>query len=41
EVLGYGGTSDAMNMASPAAEGMEAVVRLALEDAGCPPEAID
>jgi len=41
EVLGYGGTSDAMNMASPAAEGMEAVVRLALEDAGCAPEAID
>jgi 3-oxoacyl-[acyl-carrier-protein] synthase II len=33
EVLGYGGTSDAVNMASPGPDGMEAAVRLALADA--------
>ncbi|MCB9759978.1 MAG: beta-ketoacyl-[acyl-carrier-protein] synthase family protein [Alphaproteobacteria bacterium] len=41
EVLGYGGTSDAMNMASPAPEGMKAAVMLALADAGLSPEDID
>lgn len=34
EVLGYAGYTDGENMASPAAEGMERVVRLALADAG-------
>jgi 3-oxoacyl-[acyl-carrier-protein] synthase II len=41
EVLGYGGASDAVNMAHPAAEGMATSVRLALADAGLRPEEID
>ncbi len=40
EVLGYGGTSDAVNMASPAPEGMKAAIRLSLRDAGIPSEEI-
>ncbi len=35
EVLGFGGTSDAVNMASPATEGMQDAMRLALADARC------
>ncbi len=41
EVLGYGGASDAVNMAHPAADGMETAIRLALADAGVAPEEID
>ncbi len=40
-VLGYGATSDAVNMAHPAPEGMARAVRLALEDAGVAPEDVD
>jgi len=41
EVLGYAGTSDAVNMAAPAPEGMGVAIRLALKDAGVAPEDID
>ena len=41
EVLGYGGISDAVNMASPAPGGMEAAIRLALADAGVEPDDVD
>jgi 3-oxoacyl-[acyl-carrier-protein] synthase II len=41
EVLGYGGTSDAVNMAAPAAPGMISAMRLALEDAGRMPSDLD
>lgn len=40
-VLGYAGTSDAVNMASPAPDGMEQAIRLALADAGVEPDDID
>ena len=40
-VLGYGGTSDAVNMASPAPGGMEKAIRLALEDAGVTADEVD
>jgi 3-oxoacyl-[acyl-carrier-protein] synthase II len=40
-VLGYAGTSDAVNMASPAPDGMEKAIRLALEDAGVRPDEVD
>lgn len=38
EVLGYGSTCDARNMASPRVEGMTRCVRQALEEAGVAPE---
>jgi 3-oxoacyl-[acyl-carrier-protein] synthase II len=38
EVLGFGGTSDGLNMASPATGAMQRAIRLALADAGCSPE---
>jgi len=41
EVLGYGGTSDAVNMAQPAPDGMETAVRLALADAHIDPQQVD
>lgn len=41
EVLGYGGASDAVNMAHPASEGMETAIRLALADASVQAEDID
>ncbi len=41
EVLGYGGASDAVNMAHPAPEGMVTAIRLALRDAGIDASAID
>jgi len=41
EVLGYGGTSDPVNMASSASEGMEAAMRLALADANLQADAVD
>jgi 3-oxoacyl-[acyl-carrier-protein] synthase II len=41
EVLGFGGTSDGVNMASPATEAMQGAIRLALVDAGCAPEDVD
>jgi 3-oxoacyl-[acyl-carrier-protein] synthase II len=41
EVLGYGGASDAVNMAHPAPDGMETAIRLALADAGIDASAID
>ena len=40
-VLGYGGASDAVNMASPAPDGMEKAIRLALDDARLAPDDID
>jgi len=40
-VLGYGGTSDAVNMASPAPGGMQQAILLALDDAGLQPDDID
>ncbi len=41
EVLGYGGASDAVNMAHPAPDGMVTAIRLALADAGVEAEQID
>ncbi len=41
EVLGYGGSSDAVNMAHPAPGGMETAMRLAIQDAGIEPGDID
>ena len=41
EVLGYGGASDAVNMAHPAPDGMVTAIRLALADAGVEADAID
>jgi 3-oxoacyl-[acyl-carrier-protein] synthase II len=41
EVLGYGGASDAVNMAHPAPDGMVTAIRLALADAGVEPDEID
>ncbi len=41
EVLGYGGASDAVNMAHPAPDGMETAIRLALEDAKTQTQDID
>jgi 3-oxoacyl-[acyl-carrier-protein] synthase II len=41
EVLGYGGASDAVNMAHPAPDGMQTAIRLALADAGLEASAID
>lgn len=41
EVLGYGGASDAVNMAHPAPDGMETAIRLALDDAGVRSSDID
>ena len=41
EILGFGATSDAVNMASPSPEGMIASIRLALADAGIEPRQID
>ena len=41
EVLGYAGTSDAVNMAAPAPDGMTTAVELGLRDAGVGPEQID
>ena len=41
EVLGYAGTSDAVNMASPAPDGMAKAIRLALADAGIDAADID
>ncbi|MCP4809581.1 MAG: beta-ketoacyl-[acyl-carrier-protein] synthase family protein [Proteobacteria bacterium] len=41
EVLGYAGTSDAVNMASPAPDGMAKAIELALADAGVDASAID
>ena len=41
EVLGYGGSSDAVNMAAPAPGGMATAIRLSLADAGVEPDDID
>lgn len=41
EVLGYAGTSDAVNMASPAPDGMAKAIELALADAGATADEVD
>jgi 3-oxoacyl-[acyl-carrier-protein] synthase II len=41
EILGYGGASDAVNMAHPAPDGMATAIRLALADAGIGADDID
>lgn len=41
EVLGFGSTTDAVNMAAPAPEGMVAAIVAGLEDAGLDADAVD
>ncbi|HJN76095.1 MAG TPA: beta-ketoacyl-[acyl-carrier-protein] synthase family protein [Myxococcota bacterium] len=41
EVLGYGGSSDAVNMAAPAPEGMKTAIEVGLRDAGVAAADID
>lgn len=41
EVVGYGTNCDGTHVTAPSAEGMAGVIRLALQSAGLPPEAID
>jgi beta-ketoacyl-acyl-carrier-protein synthase II len=41
EIIGYGSTSDAHHITGPTVEGQERALRMALEEAGIGPEAVD